>query len=355
MRGIALVSVGLLAIACASGTPEKAAQHAAHGTAAAGQFPPTGPITLKPPTPPPEGTIYQLVVGYEGRSEVSEDSKGSTAEPTTFDEKTLIEIDYRQMPVADPGEGNIASLLVLEAMKRKTRAMPPGKEHVIEIGDDRFRVSVDDKVDTDLRGAQPKQDLTPRMILQKPFALVVSDLQNNPKSVQMRGLPAARKLLSTLPLREPIAYLQVPYPDRPVSPGDTWTAKRYVPNPIGKLGLGMDVVARLVGFEQRNEAPCAHISVRTKIETTNVPSDMGFTFEEARYNVNGDAWINVVNGQVEEARFEDIAAVAYKHTTGAAPARFRARYEGHSSLQRLDALPSNGKWADGSKRFSAVK
>jgi hypothetical protein len=353
VRGRTLFLLGLSAIACAGGTPEKAAEHAAHG-AAGGQFPPTGPITLKPPTPPPEGTLYQLVVSYEGRSEAIRDTKGSSGEPETLDEKTSIEIDYRQMPVENPGDGHIASLLVLEAMKRKTRAMPPGKEQLIEIGDDRFRVSLDNKVDTDLRGAQPKQELTPRTLLQKPFALVASDAENNPISVQLRGLPAARKLLASLPLREPIAYLQIPYPDRPVVAGDTWPAKRYLPNPIGKLGLGIDLVARLVGFELRNEAPCAHVSIRNKVDTTNVPSDLGFTFDEVRYNVNGDAWINVVTGEVEEARFEDIGAVAYRHL-GAAPAHFRARYEGHASLERLDALPSNGKWADGAKRFSAVK
>ena len=86
-----------------------------------------------------------------------------------------------------------------------------------------------------------------------------------------------------------------------------------------------------------------------------MPSQIGFTFEEVRLSVQGDAWLDLATGQVQVARIEDIAAVSYRKTAAATPLRARMRYEGRSVLQRLDALPSSATWADGTKRFSAVK
>src|SRR5258706_14696631 len=63
------------------------------------------------------------------------------------------------MPVPTPTSAEIASSLVLEALNRRMRMSPPGEEHLIEIGDDRLRVQVNNKVETDLRGAQPQHDL----------------------------------------------------------------------------------------------------------------------------------------------------------------------------------------------------
>ena len=55
-------------------------------------------------------------------------------------------------------------------------------------------------------------------------------------------------------------------------------------------------------------------------------------------------------------RLEDVAAVAHQPTGGAtAPARVRMRYSGRSALKRLDEMPAETTWADGTKRFSAVK
>ncbi|HTO05668.1 MAG TPA: hypothetical protein VMR86_01310 [Myxococcota bacterium] len=344
----------VLALGCASPPGEKVDVHPGRAAAeAAIEFPPTGPVELRPRPSPPEGTLYQLVVSYDGRTEVMDEQR-QTIDPESVNDKFSIEIDYRQLPVAAPPEGGVASTLVLEALKRRERLTPPGKEHVLEIGDDRLRTTLDDKVDTDLRGAQPKQDLTPRMVLEKPFALVVADSRNDPKGVTIRGLPAARKLLASLPLRETISYLQIARPDRPVTAGDSWHAKRFVPNPIGKLGLALDLEVRLVGFERVGAVPCARLAMRTRSETTDVPSEMGFHFNEVRYNVQGDAWIDLANGEVVEAHIEDVSAVSYHRTSGSRPALLRMRYEGHSSLQRLDALPEV-HWADGTKRFSAVK
>ena len=181
---------------------------------------------------------------------------------------------------------------MLQALKRKQRLMPPGKEHVIELGDDRLRTSLDDKVDADLRGAQPKENLTPRTLLDKPFALLVTDSLHNPKGVTLRGPPAAHKILSTLPLRESVSYLQIAYPDKPVSGGDSWHAKRFARS-IGKLGMAVDVEYRLVGFERVSNAPCAHLVIRSQLDANDVPSVIGFSFSEVHYKLRatpGSTW-----------------------------------------------------------------
>ncbi len=351
------IVAGWLVLACASGTPapteHTSEKHAAGGDAS---FPPHGPVDLRPANAPAEGTLYQVLMSYDGRSEVADDRKGATAEAQTLDERTSLELDFRQVPVPAP-PGDLAFSLVLEALKRRTRIMPPGTEHVIELGEDRLRVSRNDKVETDLRGAQPKHDLTPRALLGKSFALVVTDAFGTTKGVSVRGAPAAKRLLGTLPLRETLSYVQIAYPDRPVSPGDTWRATRYFPNPIGRLGLAVDVELRLVGFERIGDAPCARVSLRASQDAKKVTSVQGFEFDEVRYQLEGDAWLDLATGQVAAARIEDASAIAYHKVAAAIPTRVRMRYEGRSALQRLESLPvgPNATWADGSKRFSAVK
>jgi len=351
------VALGLFVLACASGAPEPASTPIArrHEPSTPIAFPPTGPIALRPAKAPPEGTLYQILVDYQGRTEVALEGPGTQPDPEMVDEKTSLELYYRQMPVATPSRDELASTLVLEALKQRTRLNPPGKERILEIGDDRLRTQMDDKVDTDLRGAQPKQNLTPRMLLGKPFALLVDDASGNPQSVTVRGLPPAKKMLASLPLRESLGYLQIAYPDRPVSAGDTWHAKRFFPNPIGKLGLAVDVEMRLVGFERVGDAPCAHVVLRSRVDASKVPSEIGFQFEEVHYQLSGDAWLDIATGEVASARIEDVAAIAYDKSAEAIPARARMRYEGRSELKRLDQMPPETTWADGSKRFSAVK
>jgi hypothetical protein len=295
-------------------------------------------------------------MSYEGRTEVADERPGSSAEATqSVNEKISLEIDYREMPIATPTAAELATSLVLEGLNRRLRMSPPGSEHLIEIGDDRLRVNVDNKVQTDLRGAQPKQDLTPREVIGKSFALVVDDALRNPTGITLRGIPPAKKMLVSLPLRESLGYLQIGYPDHPVSPGDTWHSKRFFPNPIGKLGLAVDVETRLVGFEYVGSAPCAHVVLRSQLDTKGLPSEAGFAFDEVRFQLSGDAWLDLATGQVAAARIEDVSAISYRKTAAATPARVRMRYEGHSALQRLDALPESAHWADGTKRFSAVK
>lgn len=360
MRGW-LAALAVLALACSSTAPEVESSLPPPLPAPKPRtpppgfvFPPTGPVEIVPGIGSPDGTLYQMRSDYEGRTEISEEGTGARI-PDTLDEITALEIDFRAVPIASPDPNQIGSSLVLEALQRRTRLQPPGTEHLIEIGDDRLRVSKNDKVDTDLRGAQPKQDLTPRTVLGKPFALLVDDGRGNPTLISVRGLPAAKKLLATLPLRETIGYLQIAFPEHAVAPGDSWHATRHLPNPIGKLGLPVELELRLLDFERNDGAPCAHVVMRGVLESQNVKSELGYTFEEVRYAVSGDVWFDLVTGEVAEARIEDNTAVSYHRTNTATPAHIRMRYEGRSSLKRLEALPTSDRWADGTKRFSTMK
>ena len=348
-----MVTVLAIANACSSPGP---AEKPRVPTAAASEtpFPPHGPVDLHYRAGPTEGTLYQLVVRYEGRTEAQ--SQSEVADPENVAEFVQMELDYRQMPVAAPEEGGIASSLVLDALHRKLKAMPPGKEHMIEIGDDRMRTQMGEKVDVDLRGAQPKGDMTPRAVLNHPFALLMNDSNGNPQGVTLRGIPTAKRLLASLPIRDSVAWVQLSYPEHPVSPGDSWTAKRFFPNPIGKLGAAVDIEYRLVGFEKIDGVPCAHISLSAKQDREKAPSAFGFTFDQMRFEMTGDAWVSLESGLLEMFRAEDISAVSYKRTSGSHPTAIRMRYEGRAALKRLDVeTTSKMAWADGTKRFAEVK
>ena len=359
MRGsTALAGVLLLVgwvVACASDAPQKHGTGAAAGSESDAPFPPTGPVVLRAAPPPVGGALYRLLSSYDGRTEVNEVGPGAHDDGSGFEELWALQLDFRQLPVPAPDD-SIASSLVLEALKRRAVVRPPGKQNVLEIGDDRLRVSNDDKVATDLRGAQPKEDLTPRSLLGKSFAMLVTTDLGTATGFTLRGVPSAKKLLASLALREPLTYVQFAYPEHPVSAGDTWRAKRFFPNPIGRLGLPVEIEYRLVGFEKIDEAPCAHISLRSSLDQKDVQGDGGMKFEEVRYSLAGDAWIDLRSGQTVLMRVEDVAAAAHRTTAASQlPKLVRMRYNGRSALQRLDAMPAETTWADGTKRFSAVK
>ena len=80
-----------------------------------------------------------------------------------------------------------------------------------------------------------------------------------------------------------------------------------------------------------------------------------FSFDQLRFELEGDAWVGLTTGEVQMLRLEDIAAVSYKRTTGTHPANIRSRYEGRAALARLNvATTSKLTWADGAKRFAEV-
>ncbi|MEX2207378.1 MAG: hypothetical protein WEF50_14210 [Myxococcota bacterium] len=353
-RRLALLLPFALLLGCGTDEPARKTAPVKVELAPDAPFPPQGPIELRYAPPPAEGTLYQLQIKYEGRTEI-QDEGPIGRDPEYLDEQMQMELDYRQVPVATPTAGDFAASLVLDALRRRVIRIPPGGERGLEVGDDRIRTLTDDKIDIDLRGAQPKGDLTPRALLNRPFALLVSDAQGNPKGVTLRGIPSARRMLGSLPIRESVAWVQLALPEQPVSPGATWTAKRFFANPVGRLGVGVDVEYRLVGFEKVDGVPCARVSLRAKRDEDKAASEFGFSFDKLRFELEGDAWIALASHELQMLRLEDIAAVSYRRTTGANPAAVRMRYSGRTSLQRLDvATTSKLPWADGTKRFADV-
>ena len=354
VRWLAIPLPLALVLGCGTDEPARRPEPPKPTSASEAEFPPHGPIELRYAPPPAEGTLYQLQVKYDGRTEVQNEGPNA-GDPEFLDELIQMELDYRQLPVATPTAGDLASSLVLDALRRRMRHSPPGTERGLEIGDDRVRTLTEDKIDLDLRGAQPKGDLTPRALLNRPFALLVNDAWGNPKGVTLRGIPSAKRMLASLPIRESVAWVQLAFPDQPASPGATWTAKRFFANPVGRLGVSVEIEYRLVGFERIDDVPCAHIALRAKKDEEKAPSEFGFTFEKLRFELEGDAWVGLASRELQLLRLEDIAAVSYRRTTGANPASIRMRYEGRASLKRLDvATTSKLPWADGTKRFADV-
>jgi hypothetical protein len=350
----------VFALACSSPEgPDPAPKQVPETVAPAHEqaFPPQGPVDLRFSSPPAEGALYQLLLNYEGRSEVAPTGDHADRDAQVVDELLQLELNYRQMPVASNSADDVATSLVLDAARRRLRTAPPGTVHTIELADDRLRVIQNEKVEVDLRGAQPKGDITPRVLLKRPFALLVSDRFGNPKGVTLRGIPSAKKMLASIPLRETLGYLQVSFPERPVSAGDVWTAKRYFASPAGRVGIGVDIEYRLVGFEKIEGVPCAHISLRATQEEEKVKSALGFTFDSVRLQLIGDAWVALDSGLVEMVRLQDVVAVSYNRSTpGSIPARTRMRYESRATLQRLNMeTTSKLAWADGTKRFIDVE
>jgi hypothetical protein len=352
-RGFVLaLCVALLACSSTGPAPEKVT----HAKALEQEFPPTGPVSLAAQAPPADGVLYQLLMKYEGRNEVTLKGQYSYEDPQNTGELVQLELDYRELPVAAPSETELATSLVLDALRRRAQISPPGTLIHLEAGDDRLRTSKGEKVDIDLRGAQPKGDMTPRSVLNKAFALLVTDRNGNATGVTLRGIPSVKKMLASMPLREVLGYMQVARPDGPVLAGATWSAKRYLASPVGRLGVAANVEYRLVGFEKIDEVPCARVSIRAQRDEPNAKSELGFPLEQVRIELGGDAWIELGTGLVRLLRIEDIAAVAYERKgAGSMEAKMRTRYETRASLQQLDVKTTTAKWADGTKRFAEVK
>ena len=93
----------------------------------------------------------------------------------------------------------------------------------------------------DIEGSAPKQNLTPRKLLYRPFALIGFDSAGEIVSFQPQGQRAVRRFMREMPVRSGLLYAGVALPNREILPGDTWTAKRYPPNVAGAVGLGIDV------------------------------------------------------------------------------------------------------------------
>jgi hypothetical protein len=95
-RWLAIPVPLVLLLACGTDEPARRPEPAKSQSATDAAFPPHGPIELRYAPPPAEGTLFQLQVKYEGRTEVQNEG-ANAGDPEYLDEQVQMELDYRQL------------------------------------------------------------------------------------------------------------------------------------------------------------------------------------------------------------------------------------------------------------------
>ncbi len=314
-----------------------------------GPFPPEGPVSLAPQPVPESGLFYRVQSTYDGQSEALR--VGSTAEPLLVSESVDVEIYYQEIPAPGSLEDELDSLLVLKAMRHRQKKGPPLKQDELELADDRLRTLGGEKMKPvlDLRGAQPKGEITPRLLLERPFELLRRDSTGNPIAVILRGTPPAQRFLRGLDLAPPIAWTRFAAPREAILPGTHWKMRRFPPNPVGDLGLELEIDAELMSYQILDDVPCAWLRLRGEVDQPDYPSAKGFRFDRVVAKVAGEAWVELGTSFVHKMVIEDDVRASYSRGEGSLKAEERFRYRGRTELRRLQELPT--RWADGSEHF----
>jgi hypothetical protein len=309
---------------------------------------PDGPIELPFRGPPPEGTAYRLILETSGDTEIQRVSSKRKQKPTR--ETKLVELEYRELPADSGNEGHDAYLVRLDGLHYRVRQRDPSIEGEIELGNDRLRVFRGGKVEIDLRGAQPREGLTPRMLLDETIGIVAHDGRGDPITIQGRGVPRAREFLDTMPIRQTLGYSRLPLPRGPVSPGSRWQSSRYPVNPAGRLGLDHEVEYTLAGFARLDGEDCAWILIEAKRDAEQVTSVAGFQFDRAVASLRGEAWVELATSRVRRLVLMDDTRASYTRSEGE-EREHRMRYKSRLVLELRDPNASPDDWADGTPRF----
>lgn len=243
-------------------------------------------------------------------------------------------------------------VLVLDALRFLSYTSPPGREREVELADDRLRTLSDGEVVMDLRGAQPREDLTPRSLLGRPFAMLQVDRSGELGAFMVRGTPPARRFLRPFPLAEVLRYARLAWPEEEVAPGASWTAERVPANPAAHLGLAVEIRYQLAGFEEVGGVPCAWILVGAELDETGVRSASGIVFDRAVASVKGEAWVEAGTSRVRRLVIEDDVRVAFERGSSPEAIEERLRYRSRTILERRDPPGDPPRWADGTERFS---
>jgi hypothetical protein len=346
----------LVALACA-GTPREAAgpsvllsEPAAPEEPAETVTAPTGPLALPFRGPGPGGTAYQLLLEFSGERTLSLSS--DLAERQPLHESHLLELEYRELPVETRGDTEPAYLLTLDGLHYRLLQKNPTAEREIELGDDRLRITSNGKTSLDLRGSQPKEDLTPRKLLGRVFGIVLHDPVGNPLRIQPRGVPPARRFLDGLMVGDAIAYSRLPLADHEIAVGARWRAERYPASPAGDLGLRLPIDYELAGFRELDGVLCAWILFRSEQDAEDVPSSAGFRFDRVSASLTGEAWVELATSRVRRLVLEDEIRVSYTRGGDPEPSmNHRLRHVSRLLLTLRDPDAKPEKWEDGSDRF----
>ncbi len=203
----------------------------------------------------------------------------------------------------------------------------------------------------DMRGAQPKEDLTPRDLLSKIFGSVVHDALGNPLRISPLGVPSARRFMNTLPTRTAIGYSRLAQPLEPIEPGAVWTAKRFPVSSAGEVGLALTVEYLLAGFESVDGVQCAWIVLRAEKTGEKVPSAAGFEFDRVEAKLEGSAWVALETGRLQRLELADEIRASFTRGEGETSIVTRTRHATRLVLTRRDAAEIPDEWADGTERF----
>ncbi len=330
--------------------PEEQGQSA---TSATGE---DGAISIRFAPPDAEGSwAYRLLFETSGQQILQASTEHRDPEP--IEQSLMLEMEYVELPAkqGQAGSDQRAYLLRLDALHSQNMqsGRPP---QTIELAGDRLRVySGKDKMEMDLEGAQPKEGLTPRMLLQQIFGLVVYDEQGETVTAQVRGRPRARDFLKQFPIRDAIRFSRVPRPTESIRPGHQWAATRFPPNAIGGLGLKMDVSYSFAGYRDVDGVRCAWILIESEEDGTDVPAATGLTFDRVRAEIRGEAFIELSNSRLRRMVIHDESRAQYKRGKAPKPTlEHRLRYRGRMLLELIESDPARERWADGSKRFPPI-
>jgi hypothetical protein len=203
----------------------------------------------------------------------------------------------------------------------------------------------------DLRGAQPKENLTPQKLLSRIFGVLVHDEFGNPLALAPRGLPVARDFLRALPIEPAIGYSRFSLPQEEIRPGAVWHARRLPASRSGALGFMLDVEYSLAAYEELDGVPCALILLRAHEEGEDVPSASGFHFDRVLAKMSGSAWVELETSRVRRLILEDEVRVSLSRGQEPLVQKTRMRHATRMLLELRDPDDVPDTWADGSTRF----
>lgn len=309
---------------------------------------PSGPVQLPYRAPPKGGSAYRIVLEISGDWHVTDPGE---PEGAPLSESHLLELEYREIPTQGTGDGRSAYLLELDALHYELLQQNPPARREIELGQNRLRVHSDGNEVMDLRGAQPKADLTPHKLLGHIFGVVVHDEFGNPVAIAPRGVPPARTFLSSLYVKEAIGYSRVSLPQAEITPGATWRALRFPASRSGALGMAMEVEYSLAAYEQVDGVPCALILLRAQAEGQDVTSETGLLFDRVLAKLSGSAWVELETSRVRRLVLEDEVRVALHRGKPPIVQSTRMRHATRLLLEARDPESTRETWADGSSRF----
>ena len=342
----------LLATACGGsgeGPPAASAPPLPPPRARIVPFPPEGPTEIRYRAPPREGTLYRLQLEYSGYTQAV--GGGALSEPRRASENLSLELHYRQRSTDSNTEGELASILLLAALRQEFLSSEGPNKNLIEIADDRVRMQVNEETQMDVR-TQRRGQLGPDALLGRPFATMRSDRLGNPLKIDVRGRREARPLLRLIRLQPALRYALPSFPPGEVSPGATWRARRVPASPIGRLGVTLDVEQRLIAYEELDGVQCARIQLRASIDATDYTTALGLELDRVEGELNGEAWLDLATGQPYRVVMEDDISLEYERGEGKSRVSTRMSFSERAVLDRLD-FPPPPTWADGSERFES--